>query len=326
LLDDVIGHDAAKAFFARAIGRGRLASTYLLVGPNGVGKRLFAERLAGALLCQASPAERLSPCRVCDACRVHAAGGHPDVLRAARPEGRSSMPIELFVGPPEKRNQQGLCHDLALRPMLADRRVAIIDDADDFGAETANCLLKTLEEPPPRSLLLLLGTSVARQLPTIRSRAQVVRFAPLTDEQVAQALRGEPHSLGDADAARRAAESRGSVARALRLADDALRGARESVAQSLAAPRIDPLALAALLEDASKASGAEPRVRRRVLRELLDSAVGHFHARLTGGEADADATLAALDACLDAEAQVARNANQSAVVQCLAERLARVAG
>ena len=65
---------------------------------------------------------------------------------------------------------EGLCHDIALRPFMGGYKVALIDDADYLNAEGANCLLKTLEEPPPRSVLILIGTSPAKQLPTIRSR------------------------------------------------------------------------------------------------------------------------------------------------------------
>ena len=70
-----------------------------------------------------------------------------------------------------------MCHNLARRPMMGTRRVAIIDDADTLDGEAANCLLKLLEEPPPRSVLILIGTSAEMQLPTIRSRCQLVRFS-----------------------------------------------------------------------------------------------------------------------------------------------------
>jgi len=65
----------------------------------------------------------------------------------------------LFIGPKEKRHRQGLCHDIGLKPFSGNRKVAIIDDADFLNVEGANCLLKTLEEPPANSLLILIGTS-----------------------------------------------------------------------------------------------------------------------------------------------------------------------
>ena len=76
--------------------------------------------------------------------------------------------------------REGLCHDIALKPFRGGRKIAIIDDADYLNQEGANCLLKTLEEPPEKSVIILIGTSQQRQLPTIRSRCQIVRFAPLS--------------------------------------------------------------------------------------------------------------------------------------------------
>ena len=82
--------------------------------------------------------------------------------------------------------REGLCHDISLKPYMGNRKVAIVDDADYLNAEGANSLLKTLEEPPPRSVLILVGTTPAKQLPTIRSRCRIIRFDPLPTETVAE--------------------------------------------------------------------------------------------------------------------------------------------
>lgn len=327
-MQQVLGHDAAKDRFARTLQRGRLASTYLFVGPEGIGKRFFAERLAAALLCSRNGESSLNPCGGCESCGLTAAGTHPDLLRVSRPEGKTTLPVDLFIGPADKRNRQGLCHDLALRPLIADRRVAMIDDADDFSIETANCLLKTLEEPPPRSLLILLGTSLARQLSTIRSRSQIVRFEPLTPEQVATVLVRAPHSLDAEESRSLADQSAGSVSRALLLREGALDAARAGLLKCLGAPTVDPGRLARLLEEESKAVATEPRIRRRALVELFSTAIDHYHTRLTEQAGDASATdrlTASLEVWLEAESALGRNANQSAIVQALAERLARIA-
>jgi hypothetical protein len=177
--ESLYGHDRAIEQFRRAVRRGRLASTFLLVGPDGVGKRTFALKLAQSLLCERTPEAELGGCGVCPACQQVAALTHPDVRLVAKPADRSFIPIELFIGDREHRLREGLCHDIALKPFRGGRKVAIIDDADCLNQEGANCLLKTLEEPPPRSVLMLIGTSEQRQLPTIRSRCQIVRFLPL---------------------------------------------------------------------------------------------------------------------------------------------------
>ncbi|MEQ8848529.1 hypothetical protein [Botrimarina sp.] len=328
MLSRVLGHDGAKDRFARTIAAGRLASTYLLVGPAGIGKRLFAGELAAALVCERDGPTTLEPCGRCDACQLSSAGAHPDVLAVARPEGRSSLPLELFIGPPDKRHREGLCHDLSLRPMRAGRRIAIIDDADDFGVETANALLKTLEEPPPRSLILLVGTSLARQLSTIRSRSQVVRFRPLADEQVEAALSALHGDLPPHEAQRLAQLAGGSVGRAAGLAEGDLVAACREVLSCLDSARTEPLRFAQTLEQQSKAAGTEPRLRRRQLHELLGAVARRLHERLLESSTDtptADRLLEALDAVIDAEEALARNVNQSALVQRLAERLARCA-
>ncbi|QDT68230.1 DNA polymerase III subunit delta' [Planctomycetes bacterium MalM25] len=324
-MQPVIGHDLAKERLRRTLRRGRLASTYLFVGPEGVGKRRFAERLAAALLCHQPGDDPLEPCGGCAACQLSEAGTHPDLLKVARPEGKTTLPVDLFIGPADKRNRQGLCHDLALKPLVSDRRVAILDDADFFSVETANCLLKTLEEPPPRSLLILIGTSLARQLATIRSRSQVVRFGPLADEELTRVLTAPPVDFSPADAERLVPLARGSVSRAIELSEGSLDSAREALLGCLQSPRIDSTRLARVLEEESKAVATEPRIRRRALAELFGTAITLYHRRLAERLDDPDETVAAIDLWLEAEEALGRNANQSALVQALAERLARLA-
>src|SRR5207244_12270207 len=122
---------------------------------------------------------------------------HPDVEVIAKPADKAFIPLELLIGDAEHRMRAGLCYSIALKPYSGRRKVAIIDDADYLNKEGANCLLKTLEEPPQNTVLILIGTSEQRQLPTIRSRCQIVRFQPLAESDVAElliemALRSDP--------------------------------------------------------------------------------------------------------------------------------------
>src|SRR3990170_3414722 len=169
------GHDEVVEQFRRTLGSGRLASTYLFVGPGGIGKRTFAVELSRCLLCLETADEELAACGRCESCRLFAAGNHPDLQLVGLPEGKSSLAISLFIGDDQ---EPGLCHHLALRPFLSARKIAVIDDADDLNPYSANSLLKTLEEPPDHSLLILIGTALSKQLPTVRSRAQIIRFRP----------------------------------------------------------------------------------------------------------------------------------------------------
>src|SRR3954464_12470122 len=239
----IIGHDDVVDRFRRTLATGRLASTYLFVGPPGVGKRRFAIELAHSLLCTENDEATLEPCGRCESCRMFEAGNHPDLEVLKLPPDKSTLPIELFIGDLAHRNREGLCQRIGLRPFFGRRKVAIIDDADYFGIASANCLLKTLEEPPPSALLILIGTSPSRQLPTIRSRSQVVRFRALDVDTVANIL-VESGAVADRKLAMRAAElSEGSVERARQLADPALWSFRDQLSSALAATPIDSVRL-----------------------------------------------------------------------------------
>ncbi len=174
----ILGHDEIAERFRHALAQDRLASTFLFVGPDGIGKRSFALRLAQTLLCETRDPALLDPCGHCTGCVQVLAGTHPDFLVVRRPTGKSFIPLGLLKGDePDYPVRQSLLCSLAMRPFCGGRKVAIIDDADFLNVEGANCLLKTLEEPPPRSVLILIGTSADRQLPTIRSRAKWCGFS-----------------------------------------------------------------------------------------------------------------------------------------------------
>jgi DNA polymerase-3 subunit delta' len=342
----ILGHDDVAEHFRATLRRGRLASTYLFVGPSGIGKRRFATALAKALLCQkvdeAAPEPYdLEPCSRCESCRLFAAGSHPDLDVVRLPKDKSTLPLELFIGDKEHRNQDGLCHRIALRPFLGGRKVAIIDDADRFSQESANCLLKTLEEPPPRSLVILIGTSPSRQLPTIRSRSQIVRFQPLAPELVAQILIDSGAVTDREQAARLAVYSEGSVERAIAIADPALWQFRAQLLHDLASAEPHPVRLAkaiqAFVDDAGK-EAAERRDRLRTLvsfaeefyrglmrsglssnaggDELLEASVAKAASRFT-----TDRTIDALESCHSVLEQVDRNANLGLVIQRWCENL-----
>ncbi|MCA9081573.1 MAG: hypothetical protein KDA58_13500, partial [Planctomycetaceae bacterium] len=168
--DRLKGHQTQVEMFRRAIDRQRLAHAYLLVGSHGIGKRLFVHLLAQCLFCDQHAEEELLACGRCSGCKQVLAGTHPDLLEVGCPKGKKELPIELLVGPPERRGREGLCHDLALRPMSASRRIALINDAELMNEASANALLKTLEEPPRDSLIFLTTPDTEPILPTIRSR------------------------------------------------------------------------------------------------------------------------------------------------------------
>ena len=339
------GHDEVVERFRHAIARGRLASSFLFVGPEGVGKRAFALKLAQALLCDRRPEAALDPCQVCDACRQVAVGTHPDVDRIAKPDDKSFIPLELFLGDRESRGREGLCYNLSLKPFSGRRKIAIIDDADYLNEAGANSLLKTLEEPPPRSVLILIGTSPARQLPTIRSRCQIVRFQPLAEEVVARLLVQQGLAADDREAECRARLSEGSLRRAAELADADLLAFRQKLFEQLAAPVLPSVEFARDLSQFVEAAGKEAPPRRARLRQVMLFAADFYRARLrqlsgaaqgTDPETWQAAAMATqrvggdperlseqLAGCLEAAGQVDRNANQSTLIESWLDALAR---
>jgi DNA polymerase III subunit delta' len=327
----ILGHDQVVDQFRRTLESGRLASTYLFVGPPGVGKRQFAMELAHALLCTESPDAALEPCGQCDSCRLFAAGNHPDLewvsldrlkILVPKKADSSMLPVEVFIGDKERRNQEGLCHNISMKPFFGKRKIAIVEDADHFSIPSANCLLKTLEEPPPSALLILIGTSPARQLPTIRSRSQVVRFAPLDDQTVVRLLVDSGLVPDEAQASRAAELAEGSVERAAQLADPALGEFRELLLSELQSPMFDGVRLARSVQAFVDEAGKEPSLRRNRLRLVIDLAILHYRSVLRNGSATQSETIAqALDACLDSLEHIDRNANMAILIQSWCEQL-----
>jgi len=320
---DIVGHDDVAERFRRTLEADRLASTYLFVGPPGVGKRRFALGLARSLLCLESRDAALEACGRCESCRMIAAGNHPDLDIVGLPKDKSTLPIELFIGDLEHRNQEGLCHRLGMRPFFGRRKVAIVDDADYFSPASANCLLKTLEEPPPSALLILIGTSPSRQLPTIRSRSQIVRFKPLAQEQVAEIL-VQTGAVEDRETASRvAALSEGSLERAAELADSALWSFRGQLFGMLQRPRFESVRAARAIQAFVDEVGKEASQKRDRLRVILDFAAEYYRSQLRSAPERGDQFVAALDATLAASEHIDRNANVGLVVQWWCEALSK---
>jgi DNA polymerase-3 subunit delta' len=338
------GHDSVVEKLRRAVARNRLASSFLFAGPAGIGKRSFALRFAQALLCQTRPEATLDPCGSCQSCAMALAGTHPDIEVVSKPEDKAFLPVELFLGDLQHRGREGLCHWIGLKPFMGGRRIAIIDDADYFNDAGANCLLKTLEEPPPRSVLILIGTSPARQLPTIRSRCQLIRFRPLDEETVARLLVANKLVKDATEAARLAKYSEGSVQQSVEMADEELWKCRRELLEYLSAEKLDSVALAPKIAEFVDAAGKEAPARRARFRQVVSFAAD-FYRRMVYARSDlflpsdpetsgpiettaarfpGDAIVAAecLQRCLDTLEQIDRNANQGTLIEAWLDDLA----
>jgi DNA polymerase-3 subunit delta' len=330
----VRGHDALVRAFDGVVRRDRLAHAYLFTGPPGVGKRLFADELARALLCESRPAadSPFEACDHCPACAQVEAGSHPDLFVATRPEDSHDLPIDTV---------RELCRSFALKSARGRGKVALLDDADDLNDAAANCFLKTLEEPPPRSVLLVIGTSPDRQLPTIVSRCQVVYFRPLPPALVAELLRAQGVE-DEALVERLVRLSGGSPGQARALADPALWEFRRQLMDGLTRPQPDSVGLAKawtqFVEEAGKESAAQRRRAALVLRLLI----GFLNDALclsTGGtprpadpedarsllalaqRLDPDRLLELLDRSLEADMQIDRRVQLVLVLEALLDAL-----
>lgn len=340
------GHDENVERFRRILAGERLASTFLFVGPPGIGKRTFALKLAQALLCEVNADAELNPCGTCPSCQQVSAGSHPDLELIVKPADKSFIPVETFIGDRDHRMRDGLCHNISLKPYCGGRKIAIIDDADYLNQEGANCLLKTLEEPPPKSVIILIGSSEQTQLPTIRSRCQIVRFRPLQEDVVAALLRSLSEVETDSEAAQLAALSQGSLQRAKQFADAELREFRGEFLVRLAQLPERALGLATNVGAFVDAAGKDAPARRERLKLVILMAIDYYRALVrqasglqSAGDSemasavdaairtrniDVEAAASCVERCLDAQAQVDANANQATLIECWIDDLARL--
>lgn len=267
------GAEAQEAAFLDALERGRLHHAWLLTGPEGVGKATFAYRAARRLLGAApDPAHGPLGARPGDpVCRQVVARSHPDlmVLERFTEDGKPRKVI-----PVDEARQLGEFFSKA--PASAPHRVAIIDAADDLNVNAANAILKTLEEPPPRGVLLLVSHAPGRLLATIRSRCRRLAFTAPGIESTAEFVAARTH-LSLEQSARLARMAGGAPGLALRLAAaDALTidETAHEILRSL--PRFDE---AALLSISDSFRGGEGQARFNLLIERITDQI---HAMATG--------------------------------------------
>ena len=279
--DDLLGQQLAKRVLQTHLADGRVASAYLLVGPDGIGKRRLALEMAKAINCVGTG---LRPCDACLVCSQISRGVHPDVHLLLPGGAADQIKIDDI---------RYLLGRVALRPFSAAVQVAVIDGAERLTEEAANGLLKALEEPSARTRFLLTSAHFTRCLPTIVSRCQVIRCAPLPPDAVKRILiERQGCEPPVAEAVARLAE--GSASRAIelasrwaahqqmcsRLADEAPSGwmeqplpeAREDVARLLDGMTAWLRDLAVAAADAGRAvhAGHADALRRQALAVDMD--------------------------------------------------------
>ncbi len=323
---ELIGHRRIVDWFAAAIRRGRLGGSFLFVGSPGVGKTTLARLLAQTLLCRAVEPTEMHPCGVCDSCCQVKAESHPDLISVSKPADRSFILLDQLIGPPEARMREGFCRDVRLKPTVGTRKVAILYDADFLNEEGANCLLKTLEEPPPDALIILIGSSEQRQLPTIRSRCQIIRFASPSGDDAVRLLNSVHGIDASPDQIAAAVEtSGGDMHAAARLLSGEAEQSREPIVHQLTDENPDPVSLTRLITSQVEQAGKEASRRRGALRDLFSIAVQTYRSQMrreVAGDQIRPITLRRLDRSIRALREVDRSANQSTLIECYAADIA----
>jgi DNA polymerase-3 subunit delta' len=260
---ELSGHAAAEAEFESARARGRLHHAWLLTGPEGVGKATFAYRAARRLL-GAGVDPSLGPLGALPndpVARQVAARSHPDLLVLER-IGEDGKPRKVI--PVDEARRLG--EFFSKSPASAPHRVAIIDAADDLNVNAANAILKTLEEPPPSGVLLMVSHSPGRLLPTIRSRCRRLVFSPM-DVETAAAFVADRSDANPEEALRLAKMARGAPGRAWTLAGEGAIALDDAAREILAGlPGLDPAAALAL---ADRFRGPEGQAQFNLLFERL---------------------------------------------------------
>lgn len=305
---DIIGHERIVEVLRRSLRTGKTAHSYLFEGVPGCGRKKTALALIQALFCTSAADDA---CGVCPSCRKVAGGSHPDITLIA------PLPDKRDISIDQLRELQRV---LSLRPYEAPRKACIIEPAERMSVNAANSLLKTLEEPPGDALIILLTENAGMLLPTIRSRCQLIRFAPLPPEHVMTLLERSGISAGTASLL--APMSGGSMQRAIELDNEALAEKREAVlvrlgqmninriatvfdaAEALSGNRDETLELLDLLisfyRDALHLAAGSAEIVNRTVRPAIEA---------IAGRTPLPRTLELLEAICETRRAVQRNAN-----------------
>ncbi|MBK8812884.1 MAG: DNA polymerase III subunit delta' [Acidobacteria bacterium] len=312
MFDRLIGNSEIKATLRRMIRNGRVPRSLLLAGPEGTGKREFAFELARAFICAAKiDGEGCGKCPACVRC---------DKFTFPAPDAKKEHFERVFLSEhtdvgtviPCRNNIlvdaiRGLEREANYRPYEAEARFFIIDDADKMNDAASNALLKTLEEPPPTSHIFVITSRPDSLLPTIRSRCQILRFAPVPAAEIADLLTSR-RQISHSDADLIARLSAGSVGRGMSFDLERFRSHRELmlgvIRGVVGRERPDFLALLKLAESLSDAKFKDDYAERldslqSLIHDVWSIKLGRTPESI--GNADISADLVVLSRALESK-------------------------
>jgi DNA polymerase III subunit delta' len=281
---DLLGHEGAERELRRLAETGRLPHAILLSGPRGIGKATLAFRFARFLLAKGCASDGgLATDPESSLFRRVASGGHADLLTIERVYDPQRRRLRREILVEDAREIAGF---LRLTAAEEGWRIVIVDGAEEMNRNAANALLKIVEEPPRRSLLLLVSHSPGRLLPTIRSRCRRFPRTPLPRLVVLELLGRYRPEIAKAEAEALARLAEGSIGRAIELADAGGLALYRSVLEVLAqVPRLD---IAGLYAFADKLARADAEDVYRASVELLSQFLARLVTQMARGEIGGD--------------------------------------
>jgi DNA polymerase-3 subunit delta' len=303
----LLGHESAEKTMLAAHASGRLHHAWLLAGPRGIGKATLAWRFTRFLLCGqqqgglfgGDAAEGLDVSADAPGRSLVDARSHPDLFHVRRTLNPDTGRMRAEIAVDDVRALGDFMH---MTPAMGEWRVAIVDAADEMNRNSANAVLKILEEPPAKAVLLLVAHAPGRLLPTIRSRCRRLSLQPLSDEIVIRLLAQHAPDVKEGERATLARLAEGSIGRALELAGSGSLDLYSEMVSVLATlPELDVPRLHGFAERFAR-RGEEANAAWRSLNYLFDgwlkglarqSALGHAAPPVVPAEAGLQARLLA---------------------------------